>query len=172
MLCQNCNKNEATTHIKRIVNGEATESHLCADCVKSLGYDDIFDSFNLKIPSLFSSFFRDTPFALATTKGLRCECCGSSFDDIVKSGMVGCARCYEIFRDKLMPSIERIHGNTFHAGKTPVMHETIVIPEGENRNNEALINEKTAELQKAVENQNFELAAVLRDEINALKEEM
>ena len=171
MLCQNCNKNEATTHIKRIVNGEATENHLCSDCVKSLGYDDIFDSFNLKIPTLFSSFFRDTPFALSAAKSVRCECCGSSFDDIVKSGMVGCANCYSTFRDKLMPSIERIHGKTFHAGKTPVMHKTIEVP-GDKKSNAQLIGEKSAELQEAIESQNFERAAVLRDEINKLREDM
>lgn len=34
MLCQNCGKNEATTHIKQIVNGDMAESHLCAECAK------------------------------------------------------------------------------------------------------------------------------------------
>ena len=42
MLCQNCGKYEATTHIKRIVNGEATEAHLCSDCARALGYDSVF----------------------------------------------------------------------------------------------------------------------------------
>ena len=169
MLCQHCNKNEATTHIKRIVNGEATENHLCADCAKSLGYDDIFDSFNLRIPSLFSSFFSDTPFALPTANTVRCENCGSSFDDIVKGGTVGCAKCYDKFFDKLMPSIQRIHGKVRHAGKTPVMHERIESPETV-RTPEEIIEEKTALLQKAIEEQNFEEAAILRDEIKSMKE--
>ena len=170
MLCQNCNKNEATTHIKRIVNGEAMESHLCADCAKTLGYDDIFDSFNLRLPGLFSAFFSDTPFALTAAKTTRCDNCGSSFNDIVNSGAVGCAHCYEVFRDKLMPSVQRIHGRVSHVGRKPLRHETIILPPEDETDNSALIEEKQAELEKAVEQQDFERAAVLRDEINALKE--
>ncbi len=47
MLCQNCSKAQATTHIKRIINGEATEQHLCAACAKKLGFDSFFDDFSL-----------------------------------------------------------------------------------------------------------------------------
>lgn len=169
MLCQNCNKNEATTHIKQIINGESTEKHLCQECVKSSGYDDFFDSFSFKIPNIFSSFFSDMPFALTSAKTLRCENCGSSFEDIIKSGIVGCSKCYSTFYDKLLPSIQRIHGRATHAGKTPIMHETI--EEQPIKSKEDVIKEKETELQKAVIDQNFELAAVLRDEIKALKEE-
>lgn len=169
MLCQNCNKNEATTHIKQIINGEATEKHLCSDCVKSSGYDDFFDSFSFRIPNIFSSFFSDTPFALSAAKTTRCDNCGSSFDDIIKTGIVGCAKCYETFYDKLLPSIQRIHGRATHAGKTPVIHETV--EEEKVKTTDEIIAEKNIELQKAIEEQNFEQAAVLRDEIKALKEE-
>mgnify|MGYP003506214751 CR=1 FL=1 len=42
MLCQNCNKNEANMHMKRIINGRAAEVHLCSDCARSLGYGEAF----------------------------------------------------------------------------------------------------------------------------------
>ena len=71
MLCQNCSKREATTHIKRVVNGEATEAHLCAECAKKLGYDGFFDDFSLSIPNIFASFFQDSAFALAGAKNER-----------------------------------------------------------------------------------------------------
>ena len=45
MLCQNCGKYEATTHVKRIINGESAEAHLCSDCAKALGYNDVFGGF-------------------------------------------------------------------------------------------------------------------------------
>ena len=174
MLCQNCNKNEANTHIKRIVNGEATESHLCSDCAKSLGYDDFFDSFSLRIPNLFSSFFSDTPFALPSGRASRCKTCGCSFDDIISSGLIGCADCYETFHDRLLPSIQRIHGKAPHAGKRPKRRPAVpaeIKKEDSKASNEALIEKKTEEMNKAIESQNFEQAAVLRDEIKALKEE-
>ena len=45
MLCQNCGKYEATTHVKKIINGESAEAHLCSDCAKALGYNDVFGGF-------------------------------------------------------------------------------------------------------------------------------
>ena len=178
MLCQNCNKNEATTHIKRVVNGEAEEHHLCAECAKKLGYDHFLDDFSLSIPNFFSSFFHDTIPALSRAGVEHCDTCGSSFEDIVRSGMVGCADCYERFYDRLLPSIQRIHGRAKHAGKTP--HYTVE-PDEKNKDAAAepakpqTAEDKIAALQKemqtAIDTQNFEQAAVLRDQIKALKED-
>ena len=56
MLCQNCGKREATTHIKRVVNGETSESHLCAECAASLGYADVFSGFGLSFGDLLGGF--------------------------------------------------------------------------------------------------------------------
>ncbi len=168
MLCQNCSKRQAVTHIKRIVNGEATETHLCSECAHSLGYDGLFDNFSLNIPDFFSSFFGDSPFALSSERTERCEKCGSSFDDIIKTGMVGCANCYETFYDKLLPSIQRIHGRSKHAGKTPPISKEASRPK--EKTTSEIISEKEEEMKKAIESQNFEQAAVLRDEIKALRE--
>jgi hypothetical protein len=53
MLCQNCERNEATTHIKKVVNGETAETHLCADCAAHLGYGDFFSGFGLNLGEIF-----------------------------------------------------------------------------------------------------------------------
>ena len=168
MLCQNCSKREATTHIKRVINGDLSESHLCSQCAKILGYDDIFDSSFFSLPDFFAGFFGDSHFALPTSKSERCEKCGCSFDDIIRTGMVGCAQCYEKFYEKLQPSLARIHGRVNHTGKTPPVLE--VEAEEPKEKNEDLIKEKKELLKKAIEEQNFEYAAVLRDEIKALEE--
>ncbi|MCM1364462.1 MAG: UvrB/UvrC motif-containing protein [Faecalibacterium sp.] len=167
MLCQNCSKREATTHIKRVVNGEATETHLCHECAQSLGYNGLFNNFSLSIPNIFSSFFGDSSFALTGARTERCEKCGCSFDDIVRTGMVGCADCYEKFFDKLLPSIQRIHGKSKHAGKIPdIQTEKKVIKE---KTTEEKIAELEVQMQKAIESQNFEQAAIIRDQIKELK---
>jgi protein arginine kinase activator len=163
MLCQKCSKRQATTHIKRVINGEATESHLCSDCASALGYDGFFGGFNFSIPNIFSSFFTDGLISLGSAKTERCEKCQSSFDDIVKSGMVGCSDCYEKFYDKLLPSLQRIHGKTRHEGKNP----TIIKAEVTNVNP---IEDLEEQLRIAIDEQNFEKAAQLRDKINELKE--
>lgn len=180
MLCQNCGKNEATTHIKRVVNGEAAENHLCSKCAEALGYNDFFGDFGLSISDMFTSFFGDSPLSLASGRIERCESCGSTFEDIIKTGKVGCPSCYEKFYDRLLPSVQRIHGRAFHAGKKPGLcvqekpapAETKEKPEKKRKlTKEEKLADLEAKMQKAVDEQNFELAAQIRDSIKELKGE-
>lgn len=163
MLCQNCGKCEATTHIKRIVNGEATEAHLCSDCAKALGYNDVFPDFGFNFADMLGSFFNESTVGALSNGIVRCEKCGSTFNDIVKSGKIGCSDCYKTFYDKLLPSFERIHGRTHHEGKTA--NQT---PEIKKLNK---TDELKAKLEKAVSEQNYEEAAKLRDEIKKIESE-
>ena len=93
-----------------------------------------------------------------------CEKCGSTFNDIVNSGKIGCADCYRTFYDKLLPSLQRIHGKTRHEGKTPKAVKV------ETDSTESKISRLEKELKDAVERQDFEKAARIRDEIKAIKE--
>lgn len=169
MLCQNCKKNEATTHIKRVINGEATESHLCHSCAQNMDVGGFFDDFSLNLPGFFSSFFGDSVFSLGERQHERCEKCGCLFDDIIKTGKVGCADCYEKFYSKLQPSIQRIHGKASHQGKIPETRGVKVT--AREKTTEEKIADLQRDMQKAIEEQNFETAAIIRDEIKKLKEE-
>ena len=162
MLCQNCGKNEATTHVKRIINGEKAENHLCSQCASALGYGSMFSGFGINIGELFSGFFSDAPVSRLSNSVLRCEKCSSSFEDIAKSGKVGCADCYKTFFDKLLPSLQRIHGKTGHHGKFPM-------GAGDEVRYAHRLSELKAELNKAIDDQNFERAAQIRDEIRAME---
>ena len=163
MLCQNCGKYEATTHIKRVVNGDTTEMHLCADCAQHLGYGDMFSGFGLSFDDFFGGFLEDTFQKIPAPGEDRCPKCGNSFGDIVRSGKVGCSECYKLFYDKLLPSIQRIHGRIKHSGKQiPVKTQSKKIEEIEK---EDPVEAMKAQLKDAVEKQEFERAAVLRDKI-------
>ena len=151
MLCQNCGKYEATTHVKRIVNGESAEAHLCSDCAKALGYSDVFGGFGNTFGDLLGSFFGEPQVSAISSRTIRCEKCGNTFNDIVNSGKIGCADCYVTFYDKLLPSLQRIHGKTRHEGKNP----TIIKTEVTNANP---IEELEEQLRIAIEEQNFEKA--------------
>ena len=165
MLCQNCGKNEATTHIKQIINGDMAESHLCSDCASHLGYSDVFSGFGLNLSELFGGFLGDMMPAIPAGKTQRCEKCGSSFDEIVRSGKVGCADCYRTFYDKLLPSIQRIHGKIKHSGKT----STASPAEEKVESPLEKIEKLKAAMNEAVAKQDFESAAKIRDEIKALE---
>lgn len=162
MLCQNCGKNEATTHIKRVVNGDTTETHLCSGCAEHLGYGDMFSGFGFNLDGFFSGILGENMPLLAETE--KCPKCGSTFSDIVKSGKIGCADCYRKFYDKLLPSLQRIHGKIKHTGKQAML--TVNEDKTPKINPVAKLKE---DLQKAIEEQNFEQAAVLRDRIKEME---
>lgn len=157
MLCQSCEKNQATTYIKKVVNGELTEMNLCTECAKEMGYGKIFGT-GFDFSNLLGSFLGEG--LPARTSATRCSGCGSSFADIARSGKVGCAGCYEVFYDDLLPSLKRIHGNTKHTGKRAEIKA---------QTPEHKIKSLKKQLKKAIEAQEFEEAAKLRDEIKVLE---
>lgn len=168
MICQNCGKNEATTHIKRVVNGDTTETHLCAECAQHLGYGDMFSGFGLNLDDFFGNFLGDTVQKLSSPVEQRCPKCGSTFGDIVNSGKIGCSECYRTFYDKLLPSIQRIHGRIKHSGKfVSVQPKNEKIPEPIKENP---LEKLQKDLEKAVANQEFEQAAVIRDKIKEIED--
>lgn len=159
MKCQKCGANNANTHVKTVINGEIKEYDLCSECAKKMGYTNIFGSLEDEFSGLLGSFFSNT--LPARSGASRCEFCGSTYADIARSGHVGCAKCYEVFRDRLLPSIRRIHGNTAHCGKNSRSANKSA---GE-MSKEDKIKQMKQQLDKAVKEQNFELAAELRDKI-------
>lgn len=162
MLCQSCKKNEANTHIKKIINGKVEEYILCDECAKKMGYGNAFDDFNFNLDSFLGGLFSENMSSKIAHETLTCKSCGSSFDDISATGKVGCADCYTTFCDKLMPLIKRIHGNTNHSGK-------LACAASDEKKLENKITALKTELNEAVKEQNFELAATLRDKIKELE---
>mgnify|MGYP001165570339 CR=1 FL=1 len=167
MLCQSCHKKQATTHIKTIVNGELTQYALCPECAQKLGYGSLFGGFGEGLSSFLGSFFGMPQSAAAERlpEETRCPGCGASFSDIVRTGRVGCAKCYETFYNRLAPSIQRIHGNTTHTGKVPAGAS----PERRLQND---LEKARRELKEAIEEQRFEEAARLRDRIREMEGEV
>lgn len=167
MKCQKCGANNATTHVKTIINGEFKEFDLCSDCAKKMGYTNIFSDMEDEFSSFLGSFFGNA--LPARTESARCDFCGSSYYDIAKTGQVGCAHCYDVFEDELMPSIRRIHGNTTHCGKNSSRALRSNPDKNAEETKEDKIKRLKAELDKSVEKQEFEKAAKLRDEIKDLE---
>lgn len=160
MICESCGKNSATTHVKTIINGELTEYSLCAECSQKLGYGNLLTGLGRNFSSLLGGFFSDVdPDAKDT---VRCKCCGSSFDDIARTGKVGCAECYHTFYNRLIPLIQRIHGNTKHRGKVPGGSLPQPKPQSE-------LSLMRIELREAIDSENFEHAAALRDRIREME---
>lgn len=167
MMCQSCGQNTATTHIKTVINGQLTETHLCSQCAAKQGH--MLGEWN-GFGSLLGGLLTGTP----ETREKRCPGCGASFRQISQSGKIGCAECYDTFRSQLIPVIERIHGSAKHKGKVPGGYALRVQEEHRQLMNVpekklSELDEKKLQLKKAVEAQDFEQAAVLRDQIKEME---
>ena len=161
MLCEKCGKNSATTHIRSVINGEVFEKHLCGNCAASEGYGDIKAN---NLSQMLSSMFDNTS-SNPTISRTHCSCCGSTFEDIAKHGKCGCPECYTTFYEQLLPYFKRVHGSIKHIGKIPM-----------NVDKNETKADKVAELRKLlnrlVKEENYEQAAVVRDQIKQLEGEM
>ena len=174
MICKECGKNNAEIYYKQTVNGQTVEYALCQECAGklqkegkiSLNMHSLFDGFDFGFGT-FNNLFGinyDKKKPMITEKK-RCTLCSSTFDDLVKSGKVGCAECYKVFAEELKNSVESIHGKAKYIGKRPKKYK-------EKQTKEDRLNDLKEELKAAVSEQEFEKAAKLRDEIRALENEM
>ncbi|MDD4716121.1 MAG: UvrB/UvrC motif-containing protein [Oscillospiraceae bacterium] len=164
MKCQSCGKNEALFHYSGTVNGQRIERHLCAGCAAKLGYEGIFfgGNGNHSFDALYSGLMSGLPDQgiMETT----CPQCKTTWREILQNGKVGCANCYSVFEELLGPYIHKIHGDATHKGHAPQNIDQHLQME------EKLLHLR-AGLEVAVKEQNYEQAAVLRDEIRALEGE-
>lgn len=167
MKCNHCGKNEANTHYKRVINGKKEEMYLCEECAKELGVMNDFSFEPFSMDTFFGNLLGAGAAALNSIAGVdRCTYCGSSFNDIVNSGKVGCANCYDRFESKLNPSIEKLHGRTRHVGKSV----SYTVEEDEEQESVDELTKLKEEMKLAIKEQRFEDAAVLRDKIKNLTE--
>jgi protein arginine kinase activator len=172
MLCDICKKKKATAHLTEIVNDEMSELHLCEDCAKAKGAQM---QQHFSIADLLSGLV-DFPMEPAAKKEhvkIKCPSCGMTYADFKKLGRFGCSSCYEAFKRVLYPLFKSIHGTTHHIGKKP--KETRVQkpkPALSKAKIETEVNELEdlkARLARAIQKEEFEEAAVLRNKIRALE---
>ncbi len=163
MLCQICKVNEATVRYTEIINNSVTEVHLCQHCAQ-FGDKAAGDDFPLQ--SLFTVHDQVETSAVTETEAAQeCSSCGITFGDIVSHGRLGCAECYTVFADKIEPLIEKVHGATQHVGKIPKA-------KGEGFRARSELLRYRSQLRKAIESENYEEAARLRDLIRGIEQQM
>ena len=157
MLCGICGKKEATVHLTEIINDQMTKLHLCEECAKKKGAE-MEEHFGLA-DLLAGLADLGTPLKAAKEKKLKCSSCGLTYSDFKKIGKLGCGQCYETFKSYLVPLFKRIHGSDVHVGRIP--HTKRKLPRTKKVDTEEL----KKRLKRAIELEEFEEAARLRDEI-------
>lgn len=163
MKCQKCNQRDATTHITQVINGNKTEMYLCRECAEE--NQDFFSfksGFDTDFDNLFSGFWGGQPKISSAAPSAKCDLCGMTQGQFIKTGKPGCSNCYTVFQDLLLRPLKQIHGSTRHTGKIPARA-------GKSIKTADRIEQLQTKLNRAVMEQNFEEAAKLRDKINELK---
>lgn len=178
MLCENCGKNEANVRYSENINGVRKELHLCEECSRRLGITDKMDfrmpSFDLS--NFFGSFLEDFSSSsdfmplLSEVKQIKCDSCGSSFDDIINTGRYGCANCYDVFEDRMDPILKKLQGANRHNGRLgKISDNKMKFEKEENKNKSDSAENKLQKLQddlkQAIKEERYEDAAKIRDEI-------
>jgi len=145
------------------VNNNKVELYLCEQCANEKSQLHIDSAFNLgDFLSGFIGINEASPYMHPVQQEQVCDVCRMTFSDFQKTGKLGCGNCYKVFGDRLKPILKRLHGNVEHVGKIPqkisksfnVAHEIEKLKEA---------------LNKAIENEEYEKAAEIRDKIREME---
>jgi protein arginine kinase activator len=161
MLCTICKEKPATVHLTQIVGDKMQKLDLCEDCAKTKGIND---------PTSFGLADLDLVLGLGASQQLeqaaggvelKCPRCGFTQADFKKSGRLGCPECYITFAEGLRGLLKTMHKGTRHTGKAPEALRAT-------RENADRMKTLQAKLAKAIKDENYEQAALVRDEIKQL----
>ena len=165
MICDGCGRDNAVIKLVVMSEGQRVEQHLCVDCMREKQKESIRAA-----RTVFEALLgrKDAAEADGAAKEdgsekqeeARCAC-GTCFSEIRKTGKVGCPQCYDFFRDRLTEMMTVYAGSAQHAGSAPEQAD------GESRGR-LVLEELHRKLTEAVELEEYERAAQIRDELRAL----
>jgi protein arginine kinase activator len=166
MKCESCGENEAVIHLTQIENNEMTTSHLCESCAAARG----LETGDEPSPFPLADFLAQVGGEGSGAEGAEadsdtCPFCGLTFAGFRDAGRLGCPQCYSTFDQQLRGLLRRIHGSTQHVGKV------YLPPDPTASEREKRLEGLRRRLRRAVDNEEFERAAELRDAIRALEGE-
>ncbi len=160
MLCCVCKEKEAKVHLTQIVGDKMQKVDLCEDCAKQKGMNDPGASLADLLMGLGASQEMEQATGGAE---LKCPHCGFTQADFKKAGRLGCAECYLTFAEGLEALLKSMHKGIKHTGKVPAALQ-------QTRDLTDRLKVLQKKLDKAVAEEDFEQAAVVRDEIKSMKE--
>lgn len=160
MRCDNCGKKDAVMHLTQIVHNEMSTYHLCETCAAEKGLESGSGPANAPLADFIAQMGKAvTPVSGAGT----CPSCGLTLADFKRTGRLGCAHCWTSFEASLRGLLRKLHGGTQHVGKTYLSADPSEVDRA------ARVAALRRSLQRAVEEEDFERAAGLRDQIRRME---
>ena len=165
IMCDECGIRPANIHLTTIVNGEKKDINLCTECMArkkdlKIDFSALADKIGEMLTSGTASSHKEATDE-APIPDLTCESCGTSYETFLKTGYVGCAQCYEVFRQPLSAWLQQHVGGDHHVGRhAGSLNESI--------EKKMRLSALKRRQQQAIAEENYEAAATLRDQIRAL----
>jgi len=158
MQCDVCKQKPATIFLTQIVGGKIQKVNLCETCSKEKG---VADPAGYELTGLLEGV-GNAKVVESAVGGLKCPACGFSQVELKKTGRLGCDECYTTFHDGLLTLLKAMHKGTAHRGKIPMraMREHV---------QRTRLMDLKRTLEEAVEEENYEAAAAIRDELRQLE---
>jgi len=172
MLCENCNKNNATVHMQGFVNGAKTELHLCQECS--------FNMVNMEMPISMENIMKGILESVQSMGPINlgqlpvpgrpqtrqtpgpCKVCALTYEQFKAKGKLGCEACYQAFPKAIVALFKNVQGSTHHEGKYPKRS-------GQQIRQRREVDKLRASLKMAIDDENYERAAIIRDQIRSLE---
>jgi protein arginine kinase activator len=137
------------------------ERHLCEQCAQAEGLTPKQPA-QVPLNAMLAGLMMDKT-SIQELAELKCPTCGLTFVEFRNAGLLGCPADYDAFEKALVPLIERAHENSsHHIGKVP---RRLAVP----RSAESDLIRLRRELTRAVDDEQYEAAAKLRDKIKILE---
>ena len=156
--CDKCGK-PASIFLTEIENGQKIQKHLCEDCASAEG---ITIKPNVPISQLLEDFILHSSGGQQLAD-LKCDVCGLTFKEFRQQGLLGCPNDYDAFEPALTPLMQRAQERaSTHMGKIPKRAD-------ENQKKHNSILRLKAQLNEAVTREDYEQAAILRDQITEME---
>jgi protein arginine kinase activator len=160
MLCDSCRERDAVVHLTTIEDNAVHQLHLCERCAADRGVETTVATPKHPLGEFLAAHQQATS---AATDGARCTFCNTTMSDFRATGRWGCARCYSNFEAGIRELLRRVHGNHRHVGRS------YRAPMSESLERAAVLGELKDRLRRAIESEQFELAADLRDRIKVME---
>lgn len=160
--CEVCGEKPAKIHVTQIKNNKKVTVHMCQDCANK--QSQAAGGLSMPLGGVLASFLNQESAAHAVPSPeelTTCPQCGQTNKAFKESGRLACEQCYETFASSLEPLIAKVQKGTHHTGKRPI--RGVVMTQEEN------LASLRRQLKDAVEKEEFEKAASLRDEIKKLQ---
>lgn len=159
MKCDICRGNQAIIFVQQVSKKETIELHLCESCAKQKGFT-LKEKNDTSLKGLFSEIleFGNTQ----DQRTIKCPKCGTLKHNIKKNGIAGCEYCYSFFSNEILLFLQSEGLDFFYTGKP---QENVDINIFSNKNPLFL----KEQLQHAIENEDYELAAYYRDQLKKME---